>query len=138
MRPVLTYGHAAWISAPTNFYNKLAILERHALRLAFRIQLPSPTRYLYEMIDFPQLLSHLEQLRSRFIANRIETQHPMFLDILRNDRDNDTQPLYHDTPIMHFMTLFHLEQDPAEIDDDIFEIYHPRQLSPSIYPSQAQ
>ena len=34
IRPALTYGHTSWIAAPNDLYERLAISERHALRLA--------------------------------------------------------------------------------------------------------
>ena len=57
LRPALTFGHMAWISAPHRIYRQLQILERHALRIAYRIKLPSPTRELYERITFPHTSS---------------------------------------------------------------------------------
>ena len=82
LRPVLTYGFTAWIAANHNFYRKLQILERHALRLAYRIQLPSPTQELYDRINFPHLLLHLETLRLRYVAKRFETNQILFHDTL--------------------------------------------------------
>jgi len=58
-RPVLTYGHTAWLCAPLSFYRKLNILERHAFRIAYRIKLPSPTADLYARIDFPHIFSFI-------------------------------------------------------------------------------
>jgi len=50
LRPILTFGHIAWIAADHNHYRKIKILERHAARIAYRIKLPSPTQELYNRL----------------------------------------------------------------------------------------
>ena len=59
----------------------------------------------------------------------------MLLDILQYDRDAESK--YYDTPLQHFMTLYHLQVNPEELDPEIFDIYHPHILSRSIYPTYA-
>jgi hypothetical protein len=82
LRPVLTYGFTAWMAAHWFFYLKLQILERHALRIAYRVKLPSPTAELYERTPFPHILYHLEKLRMKYIHQRIEQNHPLLLDTI--------------------------------------------------------
>jgi len=84
LRPVLTYGFTAWISAALFFYHKVKVLERHALRTAFRIRLPSPTAELYDRTPFPHILYHLEQLRLKYIRQRLESHHPLLFETLHD------------------------------------------------------
>jgi len=60
LRPVLTYRFTAWINASHDVFKKLQILERRALRIAYRLTLPSPSRELYDRKIFPHLLCHLK------------------------------------------------------------------------------
>lgn len=138
MRPTLSHGHIAWLSAPIEFYEKLAIMERHALRLAYRIKLPSPTRLLYERIDFPHIRQHLEKIRTKYILKHIPESHPIILDIFQQDAENDSPAVYHNTAFDHLITLYCLTLAPNHPDQDIFAIYRPQELSQDIYPSQAQ
>jgi len=85
LRPVFTYGHVAWISAPQKFCNKLKILERHAFHIVHRIKLPSPTADLYVRITIPHIQFHIESLRQRYIIKGYETFHPLLLDTMHHD-----------------------------------------------------
>jgi len=106
LRPVLTYGLTAWIAADHRIYRQLQILERHALRIAYRIKLPSPTQELYNRITFPHLLLHLETLRTKYIQNRYETHHPLFYDILLSHEHSNTPPHHAYTPLSLLFTLY--------------------------------
>jgi len=83
LRPVLTYGFTAWISSSADIYKKLQILDRHTLRIAYRVKLSNPTRELYNRITFRHLLYHLETLRLKYIIQGYDAQHPLLIDIIQ-------------------------------------------------------
>jgi len=112
LRPVLTYGLTAWIAASHHIYHKLQILERHALRIAFRIKLPSPTQELYNRITFPHLLLHIEKLRIRYITNRLETNHILFHDILHSHDQQQAPAKYTHTPLSLLCTPYQYSLPP--------------------------
>jgi len=136
LRPALTHGHLSWISASENLYNRLAISERHALRLAYRIKLPAPTADLYRRITFPTITQHLESLRTKYITKAIAEGNPLFLDAFQQDIIHDTPPRYQYTPLQHLLTLYHNTLDDNDPQKADFAIYRPFHLSPHIYPSE--
>lgn len=77
LRPLLVYGSLAWLSADSNHYRSLQIIERHALRLAFGIKLPSPTQLLYEKLTFPEILHHLQTLRAAYFQRALDSDNPI-------------------------------------------------------------
>jgi len=100
LRPVLTFGHTAWVSAPQSFYNKLKILEHHAFRIAHRIKLPSPTDDLYARVTIPHILFHLEALGLKYITSRYENNHPLLLDTIQhNTTYTQERPLLMNNPL---------------------------------------
>lgn len=107
LRPVLTYGHTAWVSAPQSFYTKLKILERHAFRIAHRIKLPSPTADLYARVTIPNILFHIETLRLRYVTGRYENNHPLLLDtIQQNASYTHEYPLLITNPLSLLFSIY--------------------------------
>jgi len=106
LRPLLTYGFTAWVSASAKYYERLKILERHALRTAYRIKLPSPTQELYNRINFPEITAHIASLRYNYIAKRIGTDHPLMQDIIRTDLNISAAPRFHFAPLDHLLALY--------------------------------
>jgi hypothetical protein len=135
LRPVLTYGYTAWIAANTQIYKKLQILERHALRIAFRIKLPSPTQELYDRINFPHLLLHLETLRTKYITQHMNADHPLFQDILRYHDITNTPARHIHTPLSLLFTLYRYTLPPNHPDLTIIIHYcapdTPHHIAPS-------
>ena len=119
LRPVLTYGFTSWIAASPIIYKKLQILERHALRIAFRVKLPSPTQELYDRISFPHLLFHLETLRQRYIAKRLEHQHPLLQDIIHSHTNTATPPRHIATPLSLLFAIYHYTIPPDHPESDL-------------------
>jgi len=136
IRPALTYGHTSWIAAPNELYNRLAISERHALRLAYRIKLPSPTADLYQRMDFPRITEFLEKLRTKYITKAIAEGNPLFLDTFQLDAIHDSPPKYTYTPLQHLLTIYSHSLDNNDPLQPELAIYHPNHLSPHVYPSQ--
>jgi len=130
LRPVLTYGYTAWINANPAIYNKLQILERHALRIAYRIKLPSPTQELYNKLTFPHLLYHLESLRLRYTRKRFDTQHPLFTDIIRTQLEHDRQ-FTENTQLSTLLTIYHYTLPPDHPDEPFISQF--RRLHPPHY-----
>jgi len=134
LRPVLTYGFTAWINASHDVYKKLQILERHALRIAYRVKLPSPTRELYDRINFPHLLYHLETLRLKYIRQRYDTQHPLLTDIIQTQQNDNIQN-NNNTPLSTLLTIYHYTLPPDDPEEAFirqlcsFDLSH--HLSPS-------
>jgi len=135
LRPVLTYGFTAWTAAPHRIYHQLQILERHALRIAYRIQLPSPTRELYERLTFPHLLLHLETLRTRYISNRFDSQHPLFHDTLSTHENTNGTHTHVTPPLSHLLTLYQNTLPHNHPDLALITAYSSRDTPSYIAPS---
>lgn len=116
LRPVLTYGHLAWINAPASFYKKLQIFERHALRIAYRIRLPSPTSALYDRISFPHILYHLETKRQKYFTTRYEDAHPLVMDTISQDTFYSPLLPLQDTPLSLLFSLYRYTIPPDHPD----------------------
>lgn len=115
LRPVLTFGHIAWCSASSQFYERLNIIERHAIRLAYRIQLPYPNYLTYEHIDFPTISRHLTQLRLQYIRSRITTDHPLYLSTLRSlQQQTRISPTSH--PALSILLTLYLQDPDVSLD----------------------
>jgi hypothetical protein len=119
LRPILTYGFTAWVSAALFFYHKLQILERHALRTAFRIKLPSPTAELYARTPFPHILYHLEHLRIKFTQQRLSVHHPLLLETLHTTTEPHPRTTLIPTPLSLLFSLYH-HTIPPDHPDHIF------------------
>ena len=135
LRPVLEYGHIAWITAGPTFYNKLKILERHALRIAFRVTLPSPTRDLYAKLTFPHVLYHIERLRLNYIASRLNNHHPLLIDTMETAIDYLDVPPLPETPLSLLYSLYQLTLPANHPHSPLLETFHVNITSPSIAPS---
>ena len=123
LRPVLTYGFTAWINAPPAFYEKLKILERHALRIAYRISLPSPTAELYARMPFPHILHHLEQLRLRYISKRFDTNHPLLLQTMDQAAAFKYTSAIRHTPLSLLFTLYYFTIPPNHPDTKLVDFF---------------
>jgi len=135
LRPVLTYGFPAWISTDVKFYKKLQILERHALRIAYRVKLPSPTHELYERITFPHLLLHLEKLRTKYITRRYEENHLLLHDIIQNHETHPIRTTYVQPPLSLLFTLYHYTLPPNHPDFAYLSAFHLPDMPHHVAPS---
>ena len=133
-RPILTYGHIAWSNAPPQFYERLSILERHVIRLAYRIKLPYPNFLTYQHIDFPTIVEHLADLRVRYIQARIMAQHPLFLATMQDDSRHDSLAHYLHTSLSLLLTLFLDRGNADPTDFDMLDIYRVPEHLPHILP----
>ena len=131
LRPILTFGHVAWIAASLHFYQRLQILERHAFRLAHRIPLPSPTQYLYSLITFPTLLSHLHDLRLRYTSRKI-TDNPLFLNAIDTATYFPPRIRRRPNPITLLLSLHHRTISPAHPDYVITNHFNQTPLHPHL------
>jgi len=134
LRPVLTYGFTASILAACFFYLKLQILERHTLRTAHRIILPSPTDELYDRTPFPHILYHLEQLRHKFIRIRLEVHHPLLLDTIHGTTTHETQTTLTATPLCLLFSLCRHTIPPDHPDKEFLRSLHSPDTPPFIVP----
>jgi len=138
LRSCLVYGNIAWITAGNRFYKRLRILERHALRIAYRIKLPSPTQLLYDRITFPEILKHLEKLRLNYITKRWTKAHPTLLDTIHAEAQQDIAPRYHHSPLQHLLELYRLaNNDDPTLTLEVINLYPLPAHSADIYPTHA-
>ena len=116
LRPLLTFGFTAWISAASYFYDHLKVFERHALRIAYRIQLPSPTRELYDRLTFPYILEHIEALRIKFIRKKLDTNQLLFLDTIDVHLNYKPRHILVQPPLSLLFTLYRYTLPPDHPD----------------------
>jgi hypothetical protein len=135
LRPVLTYGFTAWIAAAWYFYHKLKVLERHALRIAFRIPLPSPTAELYHRTPFPHILFHLEQLRTNYIRTRYDSDHPLLLDTMHASAAAIPHHILIPTPLSLLFSLFQYTLPPDHPDYNLIASFSAPDVSHFLAPS---
>jgi hypothetical protein len=66
LRPVLTYAFAAWANCPEAVLNKLELIERAAIRYAFRLPTYFSNSYIYRISGLTPLSKHASQLAHNY------------------------------------------------------------------------
>jgi len=142
LRPVLTFGHTAWVSASQSFYEKLKILERHAFRIAHRIKLPSPTDDLYARVYMNIcyiFLFHLETLRLKYITGRYENNQPQLLDAIQHNATyTQERPLLMNNPLSLLFSIYITTLTDDHIDLPQIASFSAPDPPDFILPSNAQ
>jgi hypothetical protein len=62
LRPVLTYAFAAWANCPEAVIDQLELIERAAIRYAFRLPTYFSNNYIYRISGLTPLSKHASQL----------------------------------------------------------------------------
>lgn len=135
MRSILTFGHIAWCSAPDKFYQRLEIMERHAVRLAHRLRLPYPNVDLYTRMDFPRLTQHIATLRRSFLEKRLTINHEVLLDTIFIDRQQDAHHKYCYNPLNILLSLYTRPLAPDHYHKTFFRSHIINDHNSHIFPS---